>query len=187
MRKVLSEETQTEVFTRILDRPENQTCADCKSSRPNWYSLNFAVTICYNCSGEHRNLGLHITRVISTKLDCWTAEEIAVAEAVGNQRANKYWEARKPSTATGQLSHSASQSDRRNYIKEKYVRKAWVDSSLMPPYEAVLAGKIEALYGNKTEKKVEETKTVKAQEQANPRPSNANPSPAQVSSNKVLL
>lgn len=52
MRKVLNEQTQIAVFDKILSREENQTCADCRASRPNWYSLNFAVIICYNCSGK---------------------------------------------------------------------------------------------------------------------------------------
>ena len=51
MRKVINEETQTAVFEKISNRKENGQCADCRSSRPNWYSLNFAVMICYNCSG----------------------------------------------------------------------------------------------------------------------------------------
>ena len=188
MRKVVPEETQAAVFSRILERPENQSCADCRSTRPNWYSLNFGVIICYNCSGEHRNLGLHITRVISTKLDCWTTEEIAVAEAVGNQRANRFWEAKKPSTAAQQLSSSASQTERRNYIKEKYIKKTWIDTSLMSPYEAVLAGKIEALYGTNSAKNVEDKQQNKASMQTpKAEPSKTIQGPANPSSNKVLL
>lgn len=186
MRKVLSEETQAAVFSRILERPENQNCADCRSSRPNWYSLNFGAIICYNCSGEHRNLGLHVTRVISTKLDCWTTEEVAVAEAVGNLRANMYWEGKKPTSAS-QLANGSSQADRRNYIKEKYIRKSWIDASLMSPYEAVLSGKIEAIYGQTKPSKAEETKTSKAQESPKDLPTKAVQSTQQVSSNKVLL
>lgn len=186
MRKVLSEDTQTAVFSRILERPENQNCADCRSTRPNWYSLNFGAIICYNCSGEHRNLGLHVTRVISTKLDCWTAEEVAVAEAVGNSRANRFWEARKPQAGL-QLASAASQADRRAYIKEKYVRKAWAHTALLPPYEAVLQGSIEALYGDGGAPKTEETKAVKAVEPNKEQPTKASQGITQVSSNKVLL
>lgn len=145
MRKVLSETAQSQVFSKILAREENNKCSDCGSSQPNWYSLNFGTIICYNCSGEHRNLGLHITRVISTKLDCWTAEEVAVAEGVGNQRANFYWEANKPHSVA-QITATSSAAERRNYIREKYLKKPWVRKGLPDPYTAVMEGTIEKFY-----------------------------------------
>lgn len=95
--------------------------------------------------GEHRNLGLHITRVISTKLDCWTAEEVAVAEGVGNARANMYWEGKKEAKPFA-IQPNSSQSERRTHIKDKYIKKLWLHPNLPNPYEAVLSGEIESRY-----------------------------------------
>lgn len=43
--------------------PGNDKCADCGSPEPDWASLNLGVLICIECSGVHRNLGCHISKV----------------------------------------------------------------------------------------------------------------------------
>ena len=38
---------------------------------PDWASLNLGTVICIECSGIHRNLGTHLSRVRSLDLDEW--------------------------------------------------------------------------------------------------------------------
>ena len=38
---------------------------------PDWASLNLGSLICIECSGIHRNLGTHLSRVRSLDLDEW--------------------------------------------------------------------------------------------------------------------
>ena len=45
----------------------NNMCADCGASEPDWASLNLGALLCIECSGVHRNLGVHISKV-TTKL-----------------------------------------------------------------------------------------------------------------------
>lgn len=49
----------------------NANCADCDAPNPDWASLNLGVLVCIECSGIHRNLGSHISRVRSLDLDEW--------------------------------------------------------------------------------------------------------------------
>lgn len=49
--------------------PGNEFCADCGAPRPDWTSRNLGIMICQDCSGIHRSLGTHISKVRSLRLD----------------------------------------------------------------------------------------------------------------------
>lgn len=44
----------------------------------------------YRCSGIHRGMGTHISRVKSVDLDSWTDEQLQSMLRWGNSKANKY-------------------------------------------------------------------------------------------------
>lgn len=46
----------------------NDKCADCGAPDPDWACLNLGVLVCIECSGVHRNLGVHISKVICIRL-----------------------------------------------------------------------------------------------------------------------
>lgn len=52
--------------------PGNGLCADCDAPTPEWASLNLGILMCIECSGIHRNLGSHISKIRSLGLDEWT-------------------------------------------------------------------------------------------------------------------
>src|SRR5947207_971041 len=75
----------------LLKRPENRVCADCHvNTHPRWASWSLGVFICIRCSGIHRGMGTHISRVKSADLDAWTDEQTQMMLQWGNRRANKY-------------------------------------------------------------------------------------------------
>ncbi|KAL1596824.1 ARF GAP with effector function(s) [Nothophoma quercina] len=105
----------------------NKTCSDCKRNKhPRWASWNLGVFICIRCSGIHRGMGTHISKVKSVDLDTWTDEQLQSVLKWGNARANKYWEAK---LAPG---HVPSEAKIENFIRTKYESKRWVMDGPMP-------------------------------------------------------
>lgn len=62
---------QITIIDKYLKKFENKLCADCKRPSPSWASLNLGVFVCIKCSGCHREIGVHVTKIKSTNLDLW--------------------------------------------------------------------------------------------------------------------
>ncbi|KAJ6712937.1 ADP-RIBOSYLATION FACTOR GTPASE-ACTIVATING PROTEIN AGD1 [Salix purpurea] len=86
-----SAEKPIDVLQRVCG---NDKCADCGSPEPDWASLNLGVLVCIECSGVHRNLGVHISKVRSLTLDVkvWEPSVISLFQSLGNAFANSVWE-----------------------------------------------------------------------------------------------
>ena len=52
------------ILTTLYTNPGNLECADCKATNPSWVSLNLCVMMCIECSGVHRALGAHLSKVL---------------------------------------------------------------------------------------------------------------------------
>ncbi|MED6210864.1 hypothetical protein PIB30_068175 [Stylosanthes scabra] len=80
----------------------NDKCADCGKAEPDWASLNLGILVCIECSGVHRNLGVHISKVRSLTLDVkvWDSSVLSMFQSLGNLFANSVWEDLLHSKAT---------------------------------------------------------------------------------------
>ncbi|BFG16005.1 hypothetical protein CerSpe_022790 [Prunus speciosa] len=90
-RSSLKSEKTIDMLRRVCG---NDKCADCGAPEPDWASLNLGVLVCIECSGVHRNLGVHISKVRSLTLDvkAWEPSVINLFQSLGNAFANSVWE-----------------------------------------------------------------------------------------------
>ncbi|TFK71737.1 Arf GTPase activating protein, partial [Pluteus cervinus] len=126
----------TEKFTRTLrelvKRPENKVCADCKRNDPRWASWNLGVFLCIRCSGIHRGMGTHISKVKSVDLDTWTPEQMESIQKWGNHLANLYWEAHL------KRGHVPADHKMDAFIRSKYESRRWALEGPPPSDPSVL-------------------------------------------------
>ena len=122
--RVLSNSNNVSAEHVIRDVAGNDTCADCGHPSADWASVNLGIVICIQCSGIHRNLGTHVSKVRSLRLDTWPDTHVQIMKHVGNSLANRLWEhhldiSKKPGP-------NSSRADKEQFIQTKYVYKCWL-------------------------------------------------------------
>ncbi|KAJ0560288.1 putative Arf GTPase activating protein [Helianthus annuus] len=113
--------------------PGNDLCAECSAPEPDWASLNLGILMCIECSGVHRNLGVHISKVRSINLDVkvWEPTVMDLFRNLGNMYCNSIWENPLQTNsedgsnalAVNKPSPRDANQQREKYIIAKYVEK----------------------------------------------------------------
>ncbi|QLL31179.1 hypothetical protein HG536_0B00400 [Torulaspora globosa] len=99
----------------------NSRCCDCGDSQTvEWISINLLCVLCIKCSGVHRSMGSHVSKVRSLTLDSFTSPEILhlLRNDVSNANVNSIYESSDPEEA--KLTPQSSDSERSRYIINKY-------------------------------------------------------------------
>ncbi|XP_058250414.1 arf-GAP with coiled-coil, ANK repeat and PH domain-containing protein 1 isoform X2 [Hemibagrus wyckioides] len=106
--------------------PGNSQCCDCGEPGPDWASINLGITLCITCSGIHRSLGVHFSKVRSLTLDSWEPELIKLMCELGNAAINRIYEARIDEITIKKPHPSSPRQDKESWIRSKYVEKKFI-------------------------------------------------------------
>uniref|UniRef100_A0AAQ5Z8L1 Arf-GAP with coiled-coil, ANK repeat and PH domain-containing protein n=1 Tax=Amphiprion ocellaris TaxID=80972 RepID=A0AAQ5Z8L1_AMPOC len=106
--------------------PGNRQCCDCGEPGPDWASINLGITLCIVCSGIHRSLGVHFSKVRSLTLDSWEPELVKLMCELGNTVINRIYEARIDEITIKKPHSSSPRGDKESWIRSKYVEKKFI-------------------------------------------------------------
>uniref|UniRef100_A0A3P8TS73 ArfGAP with SH3 domain, ankyrin repeat and PH domain 2b n=1 Tax=Amphiprion percula TaxID=161767 RepID=A0A3P8TS73_AMPPE len=101
----------------------NDGCCDCGAASPTWLSTNLGVLICIECSGIHREMGVHYSRIQSLDLDVLGTSELLLAKNVGNASFNEIMEADLSAQGVTKPDPTSDMQMRKDYITAKYTEK----------------------------------------------------------------
>ncbi|XP_077573005.1 arf-GAP with coiled-coil, ANK repeat and PH domain-containing protein 2-like isoform X2 [Stigmatopora nigra] len=138
---------------KVIAIPGNACCCDCGQQDPRWASINLGITLCIQCSGIHRSLGVHFSKVRSLTLDSWEPELLKLMCELGNGVINLIYEARREELGTKKPQPGDPRHEVEAYIKAKYVDRRFVRR----PSDEELRNKVVSL--SKQEKRLSSSST----------------------------
>jgi len=123
--------TPNEDLRKIMEMPEHSFCADCSAADPKWVSTNCGVFLCLECSGIHRSLGVHISKMRSVGLDKWEVETMQEMILTTEKLGNKVWEGSvPPDWKSKKPLPNSSREDKEIWIMAKYQDRKFLLSNL---------------------------------------------------------
>uniref|UniRef100_A0A4W5LK83 Arf-GAP with coiled-coil, ANK repeat and PH domain-containing protein n=1 Tax=Hucho hucho TaxID=62062 RepID=A0A4W5LK83_9TELE len=115
-----------EALEQVQAIPGNRQCCDCGEPGPDWASINLGITLCIVCSGIHRSLGVHFSKVRSLTLDSWEPELVRLMCELGNTAINRIYEARIDEITIKKPHPSSPRGDKESWIRSKFVEKKFI-------------------------------------------------------------
>lgn len=128
-------EANKKTMEALADEGDNAKCADCGAHGTRWLTMNHGSHICIRCSGIHRSLGVHISKVKSASMDKITDAEVAVFRMMGNKVAKTLFEARL--TPKERIKPEDNDNVVRDFIIAKYTDKKWAAPDWIPAMKKV--------------------------------------------------
>jgi Arf-GAP/SH3 domain/ANK repeat/PH domain-containing protein len=139
------QQLQQQLIRQVQALSGNDRCVDCSTNKdkPTWLSTNLGVLVCIECSGIHRDLGVHLSRIQSLTLDNINTSQLLIAHNMGNDFFNEIFEAKlrqlellaadiaSPNISfdTPRLKPNSSMEQRCEFIRAKYLHRKFCQTN----------------------------------------------------------
>lgn len=117
--------------------PANDRCFDCNAANPEWASVSFGIFLCIECGGHHRQMGTHISRIRSCKMDSWTERQLQIFDHSGNKQCADFFAANGVGNSVRYQRYHTPAAE---WYREAWIKNRIFDRPVPPPPQGVVVG-----------------------------------------------